>query len=338
MRRNFSFFLHIMALTCFMLGSCSVLKLSPDSTLPSSPPTLPPTWTPTPQPPTATQRPTYTGTPTLIPTQVTPAVTLAITLTPGGTPGIDSAEFIADVSIPDGSVMAPGQAFTKTWRLRNNGTAIWTTAYALVFYQGSQMGAPANSPLAKEVGPGETIDITINMTAPAANGSYTGNFMLRNTSGKLFGVGKNANGVIYVMIKVSNTGGAVTPVGTAGPSPTPGTITPIPGGPTITAATLSVDRVSFTGACPVRLNFTGAITSTGAGSYTYQLQAGSNNSKFTFTLPDPQTATYKNSGTNNLVITYYLDIESTINGWARLSVTGGNTLESGQVSFSVTCQ
>lgn len=33
----------------------------------------------------------------------------------------DQADFVQDVSIPDGTRMLPGQAFTKTWRLRNVG-------------------------------------------------------------------------------------------------------------------------------------------------------------------------------------------------------------------------
>jgi hypothetical protein len=338
MKRTTELCFLVMALASLVLGSCSTLNLFTAPTNTPSAPTLPPIWTSTPLPPTATLRPTSKSFPTLIATQIPTAVIPQVTATTGGTPGIDSAEFVTDVTVPDGAAMGSGQAFTKTWRLRNNGTSIWTTAYALVFSQGTQMGAPSSSPLAKEVRPGETIDISVNLTAPTAKGTYTGNFMLRNSAGKLFGVGKGATGTIYVLINVSTSGSQVTPAGTVGPSPTPGTITPVTGGPTITAATLSVDKVSFSGVCPVRLNFTGVITSTGAGSYTYQLQAGASNPKFSFTLPPPQTAKYTNTGTNNLVITYYLDIESTVNGWARLSVIGGNTLESGQVNFSVTCQ
>jgi hypothetical protein len=33
--------------------------------------------------------------------------------------------YVADVTIPDGTVMTPGNAFSKTWRVRNSGTCKW---------------------------------------------------------------------------------------------------------------------------------------------------------------------------------------------------------------------
>src|SRR5271157_1067465 len=51
------------------------------------------------------------------------------------------AQFVADVTVPDGTTLAPGATFTKTWRLENIGNCTWTTSYALVFSSGSAMGA-----------------------------------------------------------------------------------------------------------------------------------------------------------------------------------------------------
>ncbi len=55
------------------------------------------------------------------------------TATPTRTPGpatvppssCDKAQFVSDVTIPDGTVMSPGQKFTKTWSLKNVGTCAW---------------------------------------------------------------------------------------------------------------------------------------------------------------------------------------------------------------------
>lgn len=281
-----------------------------------------------------------TSTPTLQAVSTTPTLTPAGTQPVGG--GADSAEFVADVTIPDGTVMSPGQTFSKTWRLRNNGTTTWTTAYAVIFKLGTQMGAPSATPLTAEVKPGDTIDISLNLTAPSANGYFTASFMLRNTGGQLFGVGKGSAELFYTTIVVSSGVGTpaitATPGGTPGITSTPGTITPVAGGPTITAITLSVDKTSYSGTCPIRLNFNTTITAQGAGSITYQFDAGTDNPKFTFTLPGPSTAALKNSGTNSLTTTYYLNIETSVNGWAQMAVTGGNTLRSSQINFSVTCQ
>src|SRR5262245_15796190 len=53
-------------------------------------------------------------------TVVNPTVTLVIpTITPAisPTPQCDLALFVKDVTIPDGTVVAPGATFKKTWRL-----------------------------------------------------------------------------------------------------------------------------------------------------------------------------------------------------------------------------
>jgi hypothetical protein len=106
--------------------------------------------------------------------------------------------FMADITVPDGSPMEPGVAFTKTWRLQNGGTCTWTTAYSVVFVDGDQMGAPGVIGLPTAVGPGQIIDVSVEMTAPSANGHYRGNWMLRNAAGVLFGCGDDAAGPFFI--------------------------------------------------------------------------------------------------------------------------------------------
>jgi len=101
----------------------------------------------------------------------------------------DAAEFVADVTIPDGTSFAPGAALIKTWRLKNIGTCTWSSSYAIVFYTGTKMGAPSVVNLPTSVAPGATVDLTVNMTAPTTSGHYRGYWMLRNASSVLFGVG-----------------------------------------------------------------------------------------------------------------------------------------------------
>ena len=164
---------------------------------------------------------------------VTPVVTVTgtpPTATPTKTSGpatvspstCDKAQFVADVTIPDGTVMSPGQKFTKTWRLRNVGTCAWTKSYQIAFYNGEQMGAPASLTFAQDVPVGGTADFTVEMTAPSAAGSYRGNWMFKNASGQLFGIGTQANRPWWVDIRVS------------GPTVTPGGATVTPGGSTAT--------------------------------------------------------------------------------------------------------
>jgi hypothetical protein len=117
----------------------------------------------------------------------------------------DWAQFVADVTIPDGTSFAPGAAFTKTWRLKNIGTCAWNTSYALVYASGEKMGATTVVNLPSSVAPGATIDLTVNMIAPTTPGHYRGNWQLRNASNVLFGIGTKANSPFWVDINVSQT-------------------------------------------------------------------------------------------------------------------------------------
>ncbi|HET9908972.1 MAG TPA: NBR1-Ig-like domain-containing protein [Anaerolineales bacterium] len=148
-------------------------------------------------------------------------------LTPG-TPTVlpsacDRAEFIADVNVPPGTVISPATTFTKTWRLKNLGPCTWTTSYSLVFFHGDSMGAPSSMALTQSVEAGETVDISINLTAPNAPGAHRGYWMFRNASGINFGIGPEANQPWFVDINVSGP--------TLPPSLTP---TPLPSSPTPT--------------------------------------------------------------------------------------------------------
>jgi hypothetical protein len=153
-------------------------------------PTTPPTPTITPSP---TPMTTITTTLTLSPT---------LTLTPAAQAGADRLEFVADISVPDGTVFDPGETFDKTWRLLNTGTSTWTTAYNLVFFSGEMMGGPASLPLPLEVAPGKQIDLSVSLTAPEEAGDYTGYWMLQNAQGQNFGIGPEAKTPFYVQIVV----------------------------------------------------------------------------------------------------------------------------------------
>ena len=110
---------------------------------------------------------------------------------------VDTATFVADVTIPDGTVVEPNQAFTKIWRLQNSGTCVWTTAYSVVLEEGPQNSAWIDSPhpFTSSVAPGQSVDVSVTLTAPAVNatggGDYSGGtttafYQLRNAGGVSF--------------------------------------------------------------------------------------------------------------------------------------------------------
>lgn len=112
----------------------------------------------------------------------------------------ECASFVADVTIPDGTFVSPGVTFTKTWRIRNNGTTTWTTNYKLVFVSGTQMASQSAVNLPYNVMPGQTVDISVQMTAPADAGSYKSSWMLMNDKGSQFGVGANCMTPVWAEI------------------------------------------------------------------------------------------------------------------------------------------
>lgn len=112
----------------------------------------------------------------------------------------DCAIFVSDVTIPDGSYVAPGSSFVKTWRIRNNGNTVWNTNYRLVFYTGTQMAVVSSVNFPYNVAPGQTMDISVPMTAPSGSGVYQGSWMLMNDVGRYFGVGSSCSTAIWVQI------------------------------------------------------------------------------------------------------------------------------------------
>lgn len=116
----------------------------------------------------------------------------------------DWVNFIKDVTIPDGTKFAPGETFTKTWRLKNQGTCTWTSDYMLVFTSGDPMGGTTALRLPGNVYPGQTVDVSVTLTAPTKRGHFIGYWMLRNPSGLLFGYGDRASQAFYVEINVDD--------------------------------------------------------------------------------------------------------------------------------------
>lgn len=169
-----------------------------------------------------TTPPTVTGTPpTATPTQTG-------TIQPNA---CDRAQFIADVTVPDGMSFAPGVGFSKTWRLKNIGTCTWTN-YSLIFDSGEKMGGNDSYLIPNTVAPGQTVDITIQLTSPTTAGTHRGYWKLKNNTGVPFGIGTGGTKSFWVEIKVTGTGinpGTATSTVTGTPPTTQPTATPLAG-------------------------------------------------------------------------------------------------------------
>jgi len=115
------------------------------------------------------------------------------------------AQYIKDVTVPDGTTFSPGTKFTKIWRLRNIGSCVWTAGYSLVFTSGDRMQSTDQVPLSGIVHPGESMDVAVDLIAPASAGHYRGYWMLRDPYGRVFGIGNYAQKAFWVDIMVSTS-------------------------------------------------------------------------------------------------------------------------------------
>lgn len=267
------------------------------------------------------------STPTLAVTATRP-VTATVTTAgtagaqPTGGTGQDGATYVADVTIPDNTVMAPGQGFDKTWRIRNTGKTTWTTQYSLIYIDGEQMGAGTTQPVPTEVAPGEELEITVKMTAPEKAGTYTSYWKMTNPDGHLFGFGPDGKEAIWVKIVVNSA--------IAFDSPTPTATGPAPA---ISAVSLSVDKASGGAPCPHTFQFTGQVTLIRAASVTYFLEVSDGPGE-AGKAPPPATRNLE-AGAHPLI--FDLTYPATMSGWARLHVTAPVDLVSNQVNFSLAC-
>lgn len=97
--------------------------------------------------------------------------------------------FVSDVSVPDGTVLTPGELVTKTWRFRNDAQVAWPAGTRLLFVgkNSDRMGAPDEVLVQREVLPGAEIDISVPLTAPQAPGRYVTYFRLSGADQRKFG-------------------------------------------------------------------------------------------------------------------------------------------------------
>lgn len=129
-----------------------------------------------------------------------------------------------DVTIPDGTEFRPGEYFSKTWRLLNSGQCPWMQDYAVIWFSGDDLGMNRVQPIGSMILPGESVDVTVDMAAPQAPGTYQSNWKLQNKDGELFGIGPNGEAPFWVRIIVvpadTPTPTITIPVATATPAPT----------------------------------------------------------------------------------------------------------------------
>ncbi len=147
---------------------------------------------------TATEAPTATATEAPV-AQVTNAQGTAIDLCDKYSWDINTV----DVNYPDNTVVAPGEAFIKTWLIKNIGSCTWGDGYKLVYSYsspGNEKMSGEAQPLTAAIAPGQEVQVSVNFKAPTLPGTYSVFWTLQNAKGVAFQ--GNDNKVLYVQIVV----------------------------------------------------------------------------------------------------------------------------------------
>ncbi|HEX2993468.1 MAG TPA: NBR1-Ig-like domain-containing protein [Anaerolineales bacterium] len=187
-----------------------------------------------------------TSTPAATATLITIPTTAPMTVTPQSAAfsssssqvtanGCNNALYVSDVTISDGTILAPDESFVKTWKFQNTGTCAWQEDYLITFTSGNSMDGD-NTEIGEEVASGSTAEISVSLVAPSSEGSYTGYWKLADTDGNEFGQS------VYVMIVVSDDASTLTPTATAEDEDTDATSTPT----TVAATATTAPTLTFT--------------------------------------------------------------------------------------------
>jgi hypothetical protein len=162
----------------------------------------------------------------MIPTQVIPSPTVQALTTPtvSYVSSCYNSAYVSDVTIPDETTLAPGEVYVKTWEVLNSGSCAWATNYYLTYLSGDLMDG-SDTTIGQYVAAGELAEISVELTAPESEGTYTGYWILADSGGTAFGT------YVYVQIVVSDDAATSTPTPTlevtATSTPT-GTDMPVP--------------------------------------------------------------------------------------------------------------
>lgn len=176
--------------------------------------------------PTNTPIPTLTAAPTIAaPATSTGGIALGSTA-PAATASCYGLSFVSDVSIPDNTPVNAGQAFTKTWKVKNAGSCAWDAGFKFAFTGGDAMGGTTYT-LPSSIAAGAVTDISVAMTAPNKTGTIRGNWRMSTASGQFFG------DEVYVQVVI---GGGAAATNTSAPA-TSSTATTAPATSTSTTTT-----------------------------------------------------------------------------------------------------
>lgn len=101
--------------------------------------------------------------------------------------GCNNSAFIRDVNYPSGTTVSAGENFVKTWKVQNIGTCDWQYNYGMSVVVDNDFDSSWNH-LGRNVSPGDWAEVSVIVTAPDHDGTFTGSWRIADASGTPFGV------------------------------------------------------------------------------------------------------------------------------------------------------
>ncbi|HNO30668.1 MAG TPA: NBR1-Ig-like domain-containing protein [Anaerolineales bacterium] len=177
----------------------------------------------------------------LLPTPTLPAA-------PSGSKAECASASLQDETIVDGTIFKPGEQFTKTWYITNTSTCVWDTNYKIIFWDGDILGGGYVYNLPQAAGPGQTIPVSLVLTAPTADGAYRSEWKLQTPDNINFGVGMYQSAFYTDIVVSSSTKPAYA----------------------VTSVELAIDREPDYGCQPANMVYTAYATFTTNGPLEFQ--------------------------------------------------------------------
>lgn len=97
----------------------------------------------------------------------------------------DESTFVADVTVPDGTIMPPYLMFEKIWRVRNSGTVPWIGRWLARDGAPGGYGVPRSPYRVRipDTQPGEEVDLVVPVRAQALEGSSQAHWKMVDDAG-----------------------------------------------------------------------------------------------------------------------------------------------------------
>ena len=209
------------------------------------------------------------------------------------------AASITSETISDYTELAQDEEFTKTWTVVNAGTCAWDADSLLVFVDGDQMDGDSSEDIATDVGPGEYLTLSVDLTAPSSDGTYTSEWALQSDDGTY---------IIYmtVVIVVDEDDDDFY----------------------VSSVSFS-SAETYSGVCPYTYTYKAYITTEGDGDvvYYFKYSDGTTSSSKTLEFEDEETQTVSGSWT----------LSSSGSYWVKVYIDDPNNQTFGSAKLTLTC-